>query len=222
MKFAERPILSRRALGALTVFAAVTTLACGWFTEEDATVEYTEDFSFDLPIDADQLCPEGADCSQNTIPAPEERELDPIELDINIDIVERTGRQELAQYSGSFRSVNVTKIEYTAADNDLSFDVPPITLYLGPTSATSRDDEGVVEMATIPSIPAGTDEEGEADINEANAAELSALIQSLETTAVGYAQPVVKQGQDFPPNGSLDLTVTVYVTFVANPLDAAN
>lgn len=219
----DKTLLLRGAASALLLIATVTASACGWFTEEDANIEYTEDFSFDVPIDTAQLCPDGADCSMASVPTPMDRELKPIEFNVDLDIVELTGRQELADYGGNFRSVNITAIEYTVSDNSLSMEIPPMTIYLGPVGSTSTEDSGVLEMATIPATPPGQNvDAGNATINTENADGLSDLIKSLQTTAFASATPVVKMGEPFPPMGAADIKITVYVTFVANPLDAVN
>ncbi len=208
-------------LPALCTLLLLTT-SCGFFTQDDLDVEYTEDFSITLPtIDSAALCPGGEDCSSQAQPVDRDRPLNPIELDVEIDVVEKTGRQALADYTGKFRSINITKIEYAVQDNSLTFDIPEAGIFLAPVGVKTTTDERAVRMATIPITPAGMSvAKGEATINEANAAQLSELIQSLQVTALAQAAPVVKQGQPFPPSGKATLALTVYVTFTANPADA--
>lgn len=204
----------------LTLFS---TLACGWFgdniEENDLDVTYTADFDFDLPIDAGVLCP-GVDCSSAAVPAPVDRELTPIEVNVDLDIVEQTMKPELADYAGKFKRIQITKITYAATNNSLTFDMPPLELFLGPVGAEKPDDQGVISMATMPVVTKGQNGTFDATINEANRDQLSTLIQSLQVAAIAQATPVVKKGEMFPPSGKLDLKVTIYVTFVANPADA--
>lgn len=218
----QRQLLDARRLATITLVAlGINSLACGYFNQDDADITYTEDFSFDLPVDADALCPEGQDCGGMAVMSPETRELDPFEFDIEIDIVKETGRDELAQYTGKFKSVNITKIEYTVSDNNLTFDLPPITIYLGPLGSETTDAEGVVAMATIPEISAATNvSDGQAQINAENAEAVSDLIKSLQTKAFASATPVIEEGELFPPTGKANIKATIYVTLVANPIDA--
>lgn len=213
--------ISRLKLSMLSASLLVIS-ACGFFTQDDLDVEYTEDFSVTLPaIDSAALCPAGQDCTSAAQPVQMDRPLTPIELDVEIDIVEKTGRSELADYAGKFKSVNITKIEYAVKDNTLTFDIPEAGVFLAPAGVKTTTDPGAIRMATIPETIAMTSvDAGLAEINEANAAQLSALIQSLQVTALVQAEPVVKMGQPFPPSGKATLSLTVYVTFTANPADA--
>lgn len=215
---------SRLVAAPLLGFTLLSILACGWFGEdlqEDALdVTYTADFDFDLPLDANALCPTGLDCSEAAVPAPVDRELMPIEINVDLDIVEQTMKPELADYAGKFKRIQISKITYEATNNDLTFDVPPLNLYIGPVGAEKPTDEGVIALATTPVVVKMTNGQLEATINEANRDQISALIQSLQVSAVAQATPVVKKGEQFPPSGKVDLKVTIFVTLVANPADA--
>ena len=195
----------------------ISSLACGLFEEDALDITYTEAFDFEVPVDANDLCQE---CSDVNGPAPMEIELQPIEFAVDIDIVTETGQAELADYAGRFKSVNITRIEYQAVDNALTFDLPELKLYLGPLGSEDASSEGVLELATIPSIAAGDSAEGNATINAANAEGVSDYIKSLQTAAVVSTQPKIAAGQDVPPSGDTELKLTVYVTLVANPADA--
>ena len=214
--------LSRRHALLFAIFIALCTPSCGLFSQDDLDVTYTEDFSFALPaIDSASLCSANQDCDQGVVASDRERPLDPIDLDVEIDIIEKTGRSELADFAGNFRSVTITRIDYALEENTLTFDLPAIDLYLAPLGVSSASNSQAVKMATIPETAAmRTVTEGRAEIDQANAPALSALIQSLKVSAIALAQPVVKVGQPFPPSGRAKLSVTVYVTFVANPTDS--
>ena len=196
--------------------------SCGYFSKDDLDVTYTEDFSINLPtIDSNKLCPSGQDCSGQGVTADMDRPLNPIEIDVEVDIVEKTGRKELADYAGKFKSVNISKIEYSIKDNSLTFDIPTANIYLAPAGVKTGSDPKAVLMAVLPETPAGMSvNAGTAMLQAENAAQLSELIQSLQLSAIAEAQPVVKKGQPFPPSGKATLSLTIYVTFVANPADA--
>ena len=210
-----------RPVRSLAVFLAapllICSLACGLADEEALDITYTEAFDFDVPISANDLCDS---CSDVEGPAPAAVELQPIDIAVDIDIVESTGQPELAEYADRFKSVNITKIEYEAVDNDLTFDIPALTIYLGPKGSETVEDEGVLEMATIPAISAGDSATGNAVINTDNADTVSDYIKSLKTAALARATPTIKEGQTLPPSGDTTLKLTIYVTLVANPADA--
>ncbi len=202
--------------------ATLLLAACGYFSKDDLDVTYTEDFTLTLPtIDSAKLCPSGQDCSGQSVTADMDRELTPIELDVEVDIIEKTGRSELADYTGKFKSINISKIEYSIKDNTLTVDLPQTDVYLAPAGVKSSDDASAILMATIPETPAKTTVDSKlATLNVESEAQLSDLIQSLQVSAIAQAQPVVKTGQPFPPSGKATLSMTIYVTFVANPADA--
>lgn len=198
-------------------------LACSWSDEQEEALDvtYQEDFDTDIPINANALCPAGTDCASTSAPAPVDTELQPIDVNFDIDIVEQTGQQKLADYAGKFKSIQVTKIEYEAVENSLTFDLPAFTLYTGPVGTEKTDAEGTYALATIPIIPAGVSAKGEAVVNVENVDDISALIQSLRIAMLAQATPVVKQGQPLPPTGETTVKVVIYVKFVANPADIA-
>jgi hypothetical protein len=211
--------MERHSLIFLSVLV-LFSLACGLLEDEDTNVTYPVDFSKSFSIDADQLCP---DCPDETAPAPSDRELDPIEFAAEIDIVEQTGRSELRDYTNAFRSIEITRIDYAVAGNDLTFDLPPTTLYLAPMGVDSKDHEDAVKLATIPAtgvIAAGENKSGKAKVADEGRSASSELLQNLELSTILFAQPVVKEGQPLPPSGSASMKVTIFVEFTANPQDA--
>ena len=198
-------------------------LGCFWTEEQEEVLDvtYEEDFDTEIPVDANALCPAGTDCQAASTPAPAETQLQPIDVNFDIDIVEQTGQPKLADYAGKFKSIQVTKIEYEAEQNSLTFDLPAFTLYTGPVGTEEVDAPGTYALATIPVIPAGVSAKGEAAVNTTNVQEISQLIQSLQVALLAQASPVVKQGEPLPPTGSTTIKVVVYVKFVANPADIA-
>lgn len=193
---------------------------CGLFEEDALDITYTEDFEISLPIDASLLCPAGTDCSGNAVAADQDRPLKPIEIAIPLDIVALTGNAELASYAGKFKSVNISRIAYAAPANTLTFDLPPINLFIGPADIKTGTSTGALKLATIPAIPAKMSATGDAPIEAANAKGISDRIKTLQAAVATEASPVIKRGQPFPPSGTNNLKLTLYVTFVANPTDA--
>lgn len=213
--------MERQSLIFLSVLV-IFSLACGLLDDEDTNVSYTEQIAQSFTIDADQLCPEGQNCSEASVPAPSEQQLDPIEFAAEIDVVEQTGRTELRDYTGAFRSIEIIRIDYAVAGNDLTFDLPPTTLYLAPMGVDSKDHEDAVELATIPTVPAGENKNGKAVVAEAGRSASSDLLQKLQLSTIVFAQPTVKEGQPMPPSGTANMKLTIHVKFTANPQDAIN
>jgi hypothetical protein len=197
---------------------------CGLFDEDKLTsaldITYTEDFEISLPIDAAALCPADADCTGTAAAAPQDQPLKPLEVAIDLDIATLTGNPELASYAGKFKSVNISRIAYAAPDNSLTFDLPPINLYVGPLGTMKGTSAGALKLATIPSIPAKMNASGDAPLEAGNATAISDRFKSLQAAIVTDAAPVIKRGQPFPPSGTNNVKITLYVTFVANPADA--
>lgn len=208
--------IRKELLGFLMVLA-LFALACGLIDEDATEVTYEEEIPFSFTIDANELCAEGEPCDQEEGKAPEDIELEPFEFGEDLDVVEQTGNDKLEEYAGHFESITITAIDYDVSDNDLTFDLPQTTLFVGEPGSESREDEGVVELATIPSVPAGEDDEGSAEVTEANQEPASDLFQSLDFAVITYGEPEIKEGQDLPPSGSADLELAIIVEFVANP-----
>lgn len=213
--------LERQSIGFLIVLAAFA-LACGLLDDDDTNVTFDEDIPFSFDINANELCPQDnpdVNCDAEG-DAPTDVELDPIEVAVDIDVVERTGNEELRDYTGAFRSIEITSIDYQAQNNDLNFDLPDTTLYLGPLGSENTDDEGVVELATIPEIAAGQDDSGSATVAQAGRDASSELLQNLQAAALVYAQPMIEEGEPLPPSGDATMNITINVEFTANPQDA--
>ncbi len=213
--------LERQSIGFLIVLA-VFALACGLLDDDDTNVTFEEAIPFSFDVNANELCPQDdpqVDCDAEGS-APTDVELDPIEFALDIDVVEKTGNEELQDYTGAFRSIVITSIEYEAVNNDLNFDLPPTTLYLGPLNSENTDDEGVVELATIPQIGAGQDDSGTAPVAQAGQDASNELLQNLQAATLVYAQPVIEEGDPFPPSGDTTMKITINVEFTANPQDA--
>lgn len=213
--------MHRQSLIFLVVLAGFS-LACGLLDDDATNVSYTEQIPYSFDVDANNLCPQSMDCSQTPTNAPADQELQPIEFASDVDIVEETGNEKLRDFTGVFRSIEVTRIDYKVEGNDLTFDLPPTTLFIGPKGAQSKDDEDVVELATIPTVPAGENKSGAATVSDEGRSASADVFQNLKFAAVVYATPMIKQGQQLPPSGNAKVTLTIHVKFTANPQDAVN
>ena len=203
------------ALSVLGFFA----LACGFFDSEIATVTYEEAIPIDFDIDADELCPADQECGEEQAPTDEDIELDPIEESFEIDIVEKTGNDELRDVTSRMRSLEITSIDYEVTDNDLTFDLPEVDIFVAPVGVEDTDHEDSILLTTLPSVPAETDDEGRADVIEENRQASSELFKKMEFEALPRAQPVIQEGQPFPPSGTAEIVLTINIMITANPTD---
>lgn len=200
----------------------IFSIACGLLDDEATNIVYQEAVPFSFTIDADQLCVSDAeiDCDAAAQPSPERVELPPVEFAVEVDIVEATGNNDLQSLAGKFRAVEIRSIDYAIQDNSLSFDLPEITLYVGPLGSEDKDSSGVVELATIPATAAGETQSGRASVHPANSSKASELFKSLQFTTIPYAAAVIEEGQLFPPTGQARIRITIHLRLTANPIDA--
>lgn len=224
----------RRFFVLATVFAVTLAAGCGWLKdgiEDLTTVDISAEIPAEFTVDASEACStaiEGIDsCDQGgTAPAPMRITLDPIEFDLNVDVVEATGKSRLGDAVGRLESVTITSIDWEVRDNSLSFNLPETSLYVGKIDAESRDDESAFRVAKIPSIAAETDDSGTSPVSDDDQAKLSNLLigddqkddEKLKLSVIPYTVPRIEQGQDVPPNGSATIDVTINAKFVAKPL----
>ena len=200
----------------------LVTSSCGLIEDEDALdITYPAEIPIEFAIDGSVLCPAdpNIDCDGDTVPSDRDIALRPLTFDDDVDIVEATGNTEFQEIADRIKAVNVKSISYAASDNDLNFDLPPIAFHVGPKEAEAHGGSGVVELATIPSIPAGEDTEGVAVVDETSVPALSEIFKTLKLSAIPYATPEVKKGDPMPPRGSATLKLVLRVDLVANPTD---
>jgi len=212
--------MKRASLIFLSVFI-LFSLACGLLDDDEVTnITHTETIPLSFPINAGALCPSDVDCAGDTTPAPVTTPLDPIDLGTSIDVIELTGNKELGKFKGVFRSIEITQIKYSSLQNTLTFDLPAMTVYMGPQGATSSKDAGVVALTTIPAIAAGSNVNGAVPVTEAGRSKSNDLLQELKLSSIIFAEPVVEKGQPLPPSGSANIKLDIDVKFTVNPLDA--
>ena len=209
---------------AMLATLVVMTLACGWFDEDQLDIKFDKDFDFEAPINANMLCPAGVDCAGTAVPAPVEQKLKPIEVDVDIDIVNQTGGDEknvdLRKYTGKFKSIEIVEMKYATDANTLSFDLPEMKIYMGTVANSKPTDEGAKLLGTVPVIAKGWTGTGDVAISAENKAAISELIKGLQFSFIAYAEPVIKQGEQMPPTGETKIKFTMKVRLVANPADA--
>lgn len=212
--------MKRASLIFLSVFV-IFSLACGLLDDDVTNISYTETLPLKFPINAGALCPSGDDeCAGDTVAAPIDKSLMDIDIGTSIDVVEMSGNKELAKFKGVFRSIEITQIKYSSLQNTLTFDLPEMTVYMGPKGASSSTDRGVVALTTIPEIPAGKNLNGIAPVSDAGRSKSNDLLQELKLSSIIFAEPTIKKGQDLPPSGSANIKLDIDVKFTVNPQDA--
>lgn len=210
----------KRPLIGLLILLGLSAIACGMLDSEMATVTYEEAIPIDFEVNADEICPPDVDCDADPPPsAPEDTELDPIEFDIDIDIVEESDNDGMKDVSSRLRSLEITSIDYDVSDNDLTFDLPDLEIFVAPLGTEDIDDEESVHLTTIPSVPAEDDDAGRADVIEANRQEASDIFKEMDFAALSRAQPIVKEGQPLPPSGTAKIELKINIKLTANPTD---
>ncbi len=196
---------------------------------ELATVTYEDSFPVQFTIDANELCVDELewDCEADTVDLPEgeDRELGTIEFGVDVDIIEALEEggdgdiPDPREVTERMRSIEVTSIEYSVEDNELTFDLPDLELYVAPMGARSPDDDDTIHLTTIPSVEAEHDETGDAPVREEASEPSSELFQALQLAVLPSATPTVREGQPFPPSGDTDVELTFHIKLVANPVD---
>ncbi len=208
----------RRSLTFMLLLLAFSALACGLLDDDATTITYHESIPLTFTIDADELCPDGSECDQDG-EAPADIELATLEQAIDVDIIEASGNEELADIGQRLRSLNITSIGYGVQGNTLNFDLPEIDLHVAPLGTSSIDDDEAIELATIPSIEAGANPEGDAPVAEENLEPTSELFKQFQFTALPSTKPTIPEGSPLPPSGSATITLTLELRIQANPLD---
>ena len=209
----------KRSMIGLLIVLGLSALACGLLDTEMATVTYEEGIPVDFEIDANEICPPDMDCDEDSEPAPEDTDLEPIEFSLDIDIPDATGNDNLRDISSRLRSLEITSIDYDVSDNDLTFDLPDLEIFIAPHGTEDTDDDDAVHLTTIPSVAAGEQDAGRADVIEANRESASEIFKELDFAALPKAQAVIKEGQPLPPSGSADVELKINIKITANPTD---
>lgn len=216
----------KRPLLVLLAILGIASLACGLLDSEAATITVEEGFPFDFVVDADEACAgfedDEFDCDGDSEEAPEDIELPPIEVGEEIDLIEVTDDERLEDIADRIRTLTITGIEYEVTDNDLTFNLPEVEIFVAPVDVESTDHDDAVHLTTIPETPAGEDvspaEEAEVEGEDRQQA-ASDIFKQLDFTILARGRPKVEQGQEFPPSGSAEVELTFNIKVEGNPTD---
>ncbi|MSP59942.1 MAG: hypothetical protein EXR72_06305 [Myxococcales bacterium] len=120
--------------------------------------------------------------------------------------------------SSVVNAVVVNAVRFWAPTNTLSFDTPPIDLFVGSTAVNADTDPGAQRMGTVPVIPQGQTTAQASPKNvtltEAGKGALATFAKSFRTPfhVLAVAHVVVAAGQPVPA-GKIDLYVQPVVAF---------
>ncbi len=134
-----------------------------------------------------------------------------------VDFELTTMTPELVQYKGRFKELQIQKLSYTIRDNTLNADIDAIEVALGPLGAADPSAADAVLIATIDSLPAGTDGAGDAEIHHENTSAASPLVFDLDFGVAQGTEFQVQAGAQ-PPTGGLTLDVELFLTLIADPI----
>ena len=204
------------------VFVCTTALSgCFLFSDEDDPfdIPVRESIPISFSIDAADLCPPNADCTDPN-GSPDDVQTPDIELPpIPLDIVMATGSSELADAAGRVKRVEIESIEYEYADNTLNTEGPRVLLYIGSLNATSR--QGATEIVDLPGVNSeGTPDSGTAEIADDKKEAASDQFKTLQFSTIPLMRPAPIKRGDAYPTGTTDVNLTLNLKFVLNPIDA--
>lgn len=204
----------------LLVVLGLFALACGLLDEEATTITYEAAIPIEFSIDSADFC---SDCPDEQADAVESFELDPLEANIPIQAsdFQVVGDFDIREITRRMRSMEITSIDYVVGDNSLTFDLPPLDVFVAPLSVTEVGQAGSVHLTTVPQAPAGTDVDANAPVRSEARDPASDLFKELDFRALFTAVPRIEEGQPVPPSGKADIQLIVNVRIVANAVEAA-
>jgi hypothetical protein len=167
------------------------------------------------------MCPPGEDCSTDPQPSPASVDLPPVEIPVQVDVIELTDSPELEQASSRLKKAEIESIDYEIAPNSLNIPSPEIDLYLAPFSETSKDGEGAFLLGTLPSADPATEKTGTIEVPEAAQDQSSDLFKALKLAIIAHGDRDLQKDEMFPPQGSADYTLTFNLKFTSNPTTIA-
>lgn len=130
--------MRRKLLLILIATIALSTQACAGYVELDVTF-FTE-MDLEQEVSADAVAEQAAEGGAVEF-------LHRVDVDLS---------ESSDQLSSQVDEVILDEVNYRVPENTMTGDLHGITLLVGPLASLSPDDERVVELGTIPQVPAGT------------------------------------------------------------------
>ena len=130
------------------------------------------------------------------------------EIGETVDISQKVQSQTSAS---ALSKVSFNYMLYKVEQNTLTFDTPEITVYVGPNTANTTADSGVVKFATIDSIPKGQTPDGQLPATSAGKTALSEFVKNYKTPFKFFVKADLRFPSGSPlPKGKLSLKVNGY------------
>ena len=127
------------------------------------------------------------------------------EIGQTVDISSKVNNQTSATVVSK---VSFNYMLYKVTQNTLTFATPQIELFVGPGTAKTTADAGVVAFATVAPIAAGDTPDGQVDATEAGKAALSGFVKDYKNPFKVIARVGMRfAGGDALPQGKLTLEV---------------
>jgi hypothetical protein len=122
-------------------------------------------------------------------------------VDVSKEVKDNTSASAISKVTFNYMLYKVT-------ENTLTFDTPQLKMYVGPNTATSTADAGVVEFATLKPIPKGQTTDGEMPATEAGKRALAGFVKDYQTPFKVFLQASMRFGSGDPlPQGKLTMQV---------------
>jgi len=110
--------------------------------------------------------------------------------------------------ASALSKVSLQNVLLDTVQNTLTFDTPQVDLFVGPTSATSSTDTGVVPFVTLPPIPKGQTVDKEIPTSDAGKSALAGFVKNFQTPFRMFGRASVSLASGDPvPQGKLELRV---------------
>lgn len=140
-----------------------------------------------------------------------------------VNLTQQSGFPATVANSSAVQQVEVHSVKFWAPTNTLSFDTPPITVWVGPQGIKKETDAGVVQLGTIPTVakaqPIVEASQRDVALTDAGKASFGVFAKSFKTPfdVIAVAHVVVHGGEPVP-SGHIDLFVQPTIAFKIIPL----
>lgn len=208
-------VLIALALGALVL------TGCGLFSDDPdddpGDIAIKESVPVDFTLDDEELCPPMEDCDAEPQPSPASVDLPPVQIPVQVDIIELTDSPELEEASSRLKKAEIESIDYEIAPNSLNIPSPAIDLYLAPHMETDKDSGDAFLLGELPSADPMTETTGTIDVTEDAQMRSSELFKALKLAVIAHGDRDVQKDEMFPPQGAADYTLTFNLKFTTSP-----
>ena len=163
-----------------------------------------EDMNQSIQCDSAASPPCTFDCGGNGTCALHTQLSGTIPVDLSSQIQSQT-------QSKAIDKVNLDRINLNTVTNTLNMDLPQVSLYVGPASAASPTDPGVVLFATLPPIKSKEIKNVAIPVTDAGKAALSSFIKNYKSPfRILQQAPLTFSGGVALPQNALEIKIKAY------------